>query len=101
MPGNRPVSYEDDASCRVGLPAHHGSCSLDQRPAGWGRAEPRAVKQGLGVGGRTGQGWGRGEGGPRGRGAGTTPQQGCGLEVCVRFVVVVAPEFDPCNTCQL
>lgn len=51
MPGNRPVSYEDDASCRVGLPAHHGSCSLDQRSAGWGRAEPRAVKQGLGVGG--------------------------------------------------
>lgn len=45
--GNRLVSYEDDINCGVGLPAHHGSCSLDQRPAGWGRAEPRAVKQGV------------------------------------------------------
>lgn len=59
MPGNRPASYADDVSCGVGLPAHHGSCSLNQRPAGWGRAEPRAVKQGLG-GGRgvvEGRGW--------------------------------------------
>ena len=69
MPGNRPVSRADDVSCRVGLPARHGSCSLDQRPSGWGRAEPRAVKQGW-EGWENGTGVGGGERVDGGEGSG-------------------------------